>query len=174
MTRSDWSTLLPGFLAKNQNQLWSLWRCSSSHGCTVRLLSLTKYSESLWYMHMKRSKLKLVREICWIIEDLVVSYISQVEIAVSPLVYNWDCPENIKGSYWCLSRLYQYRNYAQPMKTNAYLPFTRKERNRIQQTIGPYHLIAWLEKYLFWAHCAQPCCETPVAIWSAHWLPTWL
>ena len=49
----------------------------------VRLLSLNKYSESLWYMHMKRSKLKLVREICWIIEDLVVSYISQVEIAGS-------------------------------------------------------------------------------------------
>ena len=60
-----------------------IWRCFSSHGCTVRLLSLTKYSESLWYIHMKRSKLKLVREICWIIEDLVVSYISQVEIAGS-------------------------------------------------------------------------------------------
>ena len=30
----------------------------------------------------------------------------------------------------------------------TYVPFTRKERNRIHQTIGPYHLLASLQKYL--------------------------
>ena len=29
----------------------------------------------------------------------------------------------------------------------TYVPFTRKERNRIRQTIGPYHLLASLQKY---------------------------
>ena len=69
---------------KSKSAVVTLALCvSSSHGCTVRLLSLNTYSESLRYMHTKRSKLKFVREICWIIEDLVVSYISRVEITVS-------------------------------------------------------------------------------------------
>ena len=34
-----------------------------------------------------------------------------------PLVFKEECPGNIKGSYTYLSRLYQYRNCAQPMET---------------------------------------------------------
>ena len=36
------------------------------------------------------------------------------------------CPVNFKGSCWYLLRLYQYRNYAQPMKTSNVFAIHKK------------------------------------------------
>ena len=42
-------------------------------------------------------------------------------IPPTPLVFKEECPGNIKGSYRYLSRLYQYRNCAQPMETRQHM-----------------------------------------------------
>ena len=49
----------------------------------------------------------------------------------------------------------------------TYVPFIRKERNEAR--------ITYLHRFKSTrAHCAEPCYEIPVTIWSAHWVPTWL
>ena len=45
-----------------------------------------------------------------------------------PLFFKGECPRNIEGSYWYLSRLYQYRNSTQQMETYQLMCHSRERK----------------------------------------------
>ena len=51
------------------------------------------------------------------------------------------CPVNFNGSCWYLLRLYQYRNYAQPMKTSNVFAIHKKGKKSDSSNYRPVSLI---------------------------------